>query len=370
MNTLYYFIKIAKKNKVMIIVYIAILIVITMLTSGSYQDTYSKTALNIGIVKNEESQFANALIDYLDRENNLYYYDSQEAAELDFYTRFIDGIVEIPAGAEKTLLETEEAALKVSMDITNSQSIFLQRVVNKYPLYYKAMADANQLDLQKLSAALDERAEVVFSVSQPVIEKKFHGFANVYGFIVMMILLKLLGDLNISFSKKNIQIRNRISAKSSMRFKGEISLAQIIIALLVFALVTGFVLVVFFRDMFTSEGLAYYLLIIFLWTMVVALLSNLMNQISKTKALNLMVSNTLPLILMFVSGSSLPVEYMPSFMQKIAKFSPLFYYNQGILKIAESNFDIHFELIIILAFGAAFYLTSLYVNKERKLETL
>lgn len=68
----------------MIMVYIAILIVITMLTSGSYQDTYSKTALNIGIVKNEESQFADALIDYLDRENNLYYYDSQEAAELDF----------------------------------------------------------------------------------------------------------------------------------------------------------------------------------------------------------------------------------------------------------------------------------------------
>jgi hypothetical protein len=109
-------------------------------------------------VKNEESQFGNSLIEYLDRENNLYYYDSQESAELDFYTRFIDGIVEIPADSEKTLLETEDAALKVSTDITNSQSIFLQRVVNKYPLYYKAMADANRLDLQKLSAALDEKS--------------------------------------------------------------------------------------------------------------------------------------------------------------------------------------------------------------------
>ena len=109
MNTLYYFIKIAQKYKLMIIVYVAILIVFTTLIAGSYEDAYSKTTLNIGIVKKEESQFGNSLIEYLGKENNIYYYDSQESAELDFYTRFIDGIVEIPADSEKTLLETDKS---------------------------------------------------------------------------------------------------------------------------------------------------------------------------------------------------------------------------------------------------------------------
>ncbi len=369
MNTLYYFIKIAQKYKLMIIVYVAILIIFTTLIAGSYEDAYSKTTLNIGIVKKEDSQFGNSLIEYLGKENNIYYYDSQESAELDFYTRFIDGIVEIPADSEKTLLETDKSSLKISTDITNSQSVFLQRVVNKYPLYYKAMVNAGKLDLQKLSAALDEKAEVIFSVKQNVTEKRFRGFAGVYGFVIMMILIKLLGDLNISFNKKNIQIRNQISSKSTYRLKGEISLAQIIIAVLVFALVTGFVLLAFFPGMLKSQTLAFYLLILFLWTMVVALLSGLINQISKTKALNAMIGNTLPLIIMFVSGSTLPIELLPDFIQNIAKFSPLFYYNKGILKISESNFDIGGELLIIAAFGVAFYLLSLYLNKERKAET-
>ncbi len=370
MNALHYFIKIAKKNKIMLITYIAILVVFTSLINGSYEDKYSRQALNIGIIKNEESQFGNSLIEYLDKENKIYYYDSQESAELDLYTRIIDGVVEIPAGSEKRLLETNDPPLKIFTDITNTQSIFLQRIANKYPMYYKAMVNSGDLDLQKLSDSLDEKAEVIFSAEQNITEKRFNGFAGVYGFVVMMILIKLLGDLNISFNKKNIRIRNRISSKSSYRLKGEIMLAQILIAVFVFLIVTGFFLTLLFREMLKSQSLAYYLLFIFLWTMVVALFSNLINQISKSKSLNDIIGNALPLIIMFISGSSLPIEFLPGFIQNIAKFSPLFYYNRGIEKISESNFNIGNELLIIGAFGIAFYLASLYLSKERKSETL
>lgn len=370
MNTLYYFMKIARKNKIMLIAYLAILLVITSLISGSYEVKYSKATLNIGIIKNEESQFANSLIGYLDRDNNIYYYATHEAAELDLYTRFIDGIVEIPVDSEKSLLETDDPALRISTDITNSKSIFLERIVNKFALYYTAMVNAGQLDLQKLSTALDEKAEVIFSTNQNIAEKKFAGFAGVYGFVIMMILLKLLGDLSISFNMKNIQIRNRISPKSNLRIKGEISLAQIIIAVLAFLLVTGFFLFAQFPQMFKSQSLGFYLLILFVWTIVVALFSGLINQISKSRSLNDVIGNALPVLLMFLSGSVLPVDFMPEIIQKIARFSPLYYYNEGVEKIFESNFNIGSELLIIAAFGIAFYLASLYLGKERKTETI
>lgn len=83
-----------------------------------------------------------------------------------------------------------------------------------------------------------------------------------------------------------------------------------------------------------------------------------------------MIANALPVIIMFLSGSVLPIEFMPGFVQNIAKFSPLFYYNRGIVKISESNFDIGTELLIIVAFGVAFYLSALFLSKERKTETL
>lgn len=354
----------------MLISYFAILLILTTLISGAYEDRYSKRALNIGLIKYEESQFGNSLIEYLDRENNIYYYDTHEAAELDLYTRFIDGIVEIPVDSEKNLLETDDPALRISTDITNSQSIFLERIVNKFALYYKAMVNVGQLDMQKLSTALDEKAEVIFSTNQNISEKKFAGFAIVYGFVIMMILLKLLGDLSISFNMKNIQIRNRISPKSNLHIKGEISLAQIIIAVLAFLLVTSFFLFAQFPQMFKSQSLGFYLLILFVWTIVVALFSGLINQISKTKSLNDVIGNSFPVLLMFLSGSVLPVEFMPDIIQNIAKFSPLFYYNRGITKISESNFNIGSELLIITAFGVAFYLASLYLGKERKTETI
>ncbi len=370
MNTLQYFIKIANKNKILIIAYIAILIAFTSLSMSSYEDAYSKRPLNIGIVKQEDSQFGNSLIEHLGKGNTLYHYDSQELAELDLYTRFIDGIVVVPVDSERILLETDDSPLSIRTDVTNSQSIFLQRAVETYALYYKAMVDAGKLDLHKLSTVLDERVEVVFSTDRSPLEKKFHGFANVYGFVIMMILFRLLGDLSISFNKKDIQIRNRISPKSDARLKGEISLAQMIIALLVFVLVTGFILTVFLPEMLRSRSLGFYLLILFLWTAVVALLSGLINQLSKTRSLNLTIGNMLPLIIMFLSGSMLPIQFMPVFMQRIARFSPLFYYNKGIMSISEGDFDIGGELLIIAAFGLAFYLSSLYLSKERKTRTL
>lgn len=370
MNTLYYFMKIARKNKIMLIAYIGILVVLTSLVGSTYEDKYSKTTLNVGIIKNEDSKFGNSLIEYLDKENNVYYYDSQGAAELDLYTRFIDGIIEIPVDSEKTLLETNNPPLRIVTDITNSQSMFLQRIANKYPLYYKAMSKAGKPDVKKLSDVLDEKTDIIFSTDQNIAEKKFYGFAGIYGFVMMMILIKLLGDLSISFKKKDILIRNRISSKSNYRLKGEIALAQILIAVLAFLIVTGFFVLVLFRDILKSESLIFYLLIIFLWTMVIALFAGLINQISKSKALNDMIGNALPVILMFISGSVLPIEFMPAFIQKIAKFSPLFYYNKGIAKISESKFDIGSELLIIGVFGIAFYLASLYLSKERKTETL
>ena len=354
----------------MIIVYLAIITVFSILSADAHDDRYAKTALNIGIVKKEESTFSNSLSEYLGKDNIIYYYDSLQMAELDLYTGFIDGIIEIPAGAEKMLLETDNPPLKVVVDISNSQSIFLHRIAAKYPLYYKAMINSEELDLQKLSKALDEKTDIVFTIKQSNVEKSFYGFAGVYSFVVMMILIKLLGDLNISFNKKNIQIRNRISAKSSYHLKGELVLAQIMIAVITFIVVNGIFLFVMYPEMLKSETLSYYLMTIFLWTMVVALLSNLINQISKTRTINEMFGNVLPIILAFISGSTLPLEFMPDFVQNIAKFSPLFYYNKAIIKISESNFSISNELMVISAFGIAFFLTSLYLNKERKTKTV
>ncbi|HQB32992.1 MAG TPA: hypothetical protein PLI19_06635, partial [Erysipelotrichaceae bacterium] len=253
MNTLYYFIKIAQKKKIMIIVYLAIITVFSGLSADVHEDRYAKTTLNIGIVKNEESTFSNSLVEYLGKDNTIYYYDSLQMAELDLYTSFIDGIIEIPAGAEKLLLETDSPSLKIVTDMSNSQSIFIQRIANKHSLYYKAMVDAGELDLQKLSKVLDEKTEVVFAVKQSNVEKSFYGFAGVYSFVVMMILIKLLGDLNISFNKKNIQIRNHISSKSSYRLKGELVLAQIMIAVLTFMVVNGIFLFVMYPEMLKSE---------------------------------------------------------------------------------------------------------------------
>ena len=172
MNTLQYFIKIANKNKILIIAYIAILIAFTSLSMSSSEDAYSKRPLNIGIVKQEDSQFGNSLIEHLGKGNTLYHYDSQELAELDLYTRFIDGIVVVPVDSERILLETDDSPLSIRTDVTNSQSIFLQRAVETYALYYKAMVDAGKLDLHKLSTVLDERVEVVFSTDRSPLEKK------------------------------------------------------------------------------------------------------------------------------------------------------------------------------------------------------
>lgn len=366
MNTLKYYMKIARRNKIMLILYIIILVTITTQQGATFESKYTKGEMNIGIIKNEESQFSDSLVSYLDKDNNIYYYNSVEDAELDLFTRYLDGIVEIPENSENILLNSEDPPIKAITDITNPESRILQTISSKYPMYYKSMVNNDSLDLNKLSEVLDEKAKVVFLNPQTSAELKFFGFSNTYGFVIMMVLLKLLGDLHLSFTRKNIQIRNSVSAKGQNRINLELGLAQVIISGLVFVIVVGISLVLFFPDMLNSHSLKYYLILLGTWTLVVVFFSLLANQFAKTKALSDMMSNALPVMLMFLSGSAIPTELMPKFVQGIARFSPLYYFNIGIKKLSVGNLDITNELLVILAFGVAFYVTSLYLVREQR----
>lgn len=365
MNTFKFYMKIAWQNKIMLLLYVIILLTLTIIEGTAYEDNYSKTEINVGIIKEEESNFSNSLISYLNQDNNLYYYDSVKMAELDLYTRFIDGILLIPEGAERILLEEKTEPLSVYTDITNPQSRLLISITDKFGMYYKSMNNANELDLNRLSEILNVRSNVEFLQQQEEGVQKFFGFANAYGFVIMMVLFNLLGSLNLTFNKKEILIRNYVSPKSQSRINLELNLAQLLIAILIFIFVTIFVIVVLFRNILQSSSLIYYMSILGLWTLIVVFISAFVNQLAATKTLSNMISNALPVMLMFISGSAIPIEMMPDFVANIAKFSPLYYYNEAIKKISAGNFLIGNEVLILISFGIAFYITSIYIGREK-----
>ena len=363
MNTIKYYMKIARQNKTMLLLYIIILVSITAIQGMSYEEIYNESEINIGVIKNDDSQFANSLINYLEKENSIYYYDSVDLAELDLYTRYIDGILEIPENSEGILLNSNNAPLKIYTDITNPQSRIFGSVANKYPMYYKSMFNSKDLDIDRLFNVLDEKAKIEFIKPQVNAELKFFGYVNAYGFVIMMILLKLLGDLHLSFNKRDIQIRSDVSPKNKTRINMELNFSQILISALVFIIVFSIGIFGFFPEMLKAQTLKYYVLILTLWTLVVVFFSSFVNRIGTSKAVTNMMSNALPVMLMFLSGSAIPIEIMPKFVQGVAKFSPLFYYNNAITKLSTGNLNIKNEVFILIAFSIAFYVTGLYLGK-------
>ncbi|MBU5311987.1 ABC transporter permease [Tissierella carlieri] len=367
-----YFVKIALKNKGVILSYTIIFFILSILNGGGNtqrETSFMETKLDIGIVDNSNSELSKSLIDYLGKKNDIIDTKSDEKyIKEQIFLQIIDAVIVIPEDFEKKVINKEKT-IEVFRDDRNIGAYQIQNQINKFISFANATYEDGKFDLSNVSTALDEGIEVNIIKSDNNINQKmntwFKFYFNFVSYIVMALYISVIGFVMTDFINKEVENRRKISSVRFLKFNSQIYLGQLTIAsFLTLIFILGSIIL---KGKYIGEvNFLKYVINTIVFSFSALCLVFLINNITNNKFVISGVSTVLSLGVSFVSGVMVPQQFLGEKVLTIAKFFPTYYF----VKINETDIssflDVKYEIFMQLLFAIAFLLMGLYFSRARQ----
>ena len=368
-----YFIKIALKNKGIILSYTAIFFVLSIINGGTNtqkETGFMETKLNIGIIDNSGSELSRSLTDYLGRKNNIIPTTSDEKyIKEQIFLQIADAVIIIPEDFEKKVL-SKEKSIELYKDNRKVESYQIQSQINKFISFVNATYENGEFDLSNVNTALDEEVEVslIESPNNNINQKVntwFKFYFNFTSYIIMGIYISVIGFVMTDFINKEVENRRKVSSIKFLKFNKEIYLGQFTIA--------SFITLIFILGSVVLKGkyigevdFFKYVINTIVFSFSALCLVFLINNITNNKFIISGISTVLSLGTSFISGVMVPQELLGDKVLTIAKFFPTYYFVKINGMDIGSILDVKYEILMQLLFGITFLVLGLYFSKSRQ----
>ncbi len=346
------FFKILNKNKTTMIVYMAIYLALTLMLTFNRQtnDTsdFSKISLEIGVENRDEGVLGEALVSYLERDNEIKGIPEDKEELLDaMYYREVQHVLVIPEDfTEKFVAGEREEALEGTAVPGNNTAYLAEMEIDEFLQNLGMYLDGGYTPkeaAEKTLAAMETESKVEFLDDADAETKPPAAyFFDYLPYIFLCIMMVSLSSVLMIFNEKDLDARNRCSSMSFFARNVQMILGSIGIMVLEYGI---FMLV----------------------CLSIAFLAG--RQEKNDGQLNMM-ANVVGLAFSFLGGVFVPLELMNQGMQKIAKFVPSYWYvssNTAIWKIkswSEAG-EIYRNEFVMLLFAAAVFAVALMLNRLR-----
>lgn len=371
MTVFKYFLKIALKNKWVIIMYISIFFVMTLLNSTDAmkrEETFVETRLNIGIIDKSNSELSSSLKDYLKQKNNIV--DSREDEEYikeQIFLEIADAVIIIPEDFDKRVINKEEAVL-IYKDDRKPESIQIENQINKYLAFANITYANGQFALDDVKEALNEGTEVRVLSNKGESENSristwFRYYYNFTGYVILAVYIAIIGIVMSDFRDEKIDNRRKISSKRFLEFNREIYLGQLTLATAVtsiFIIASILLMGRYFGDIYYTK----YLVNLIVFSFSILCLTFLINNITRNKQIITTLSTVISLGTSFISGVMVPQELLGEKVLLVAKFFPVYYFVKINDAVINSLSEVRFELFMQVLFAVAFLLLGLMFSKK------
>lgn len=231
-----YFIKIALKNKAIILGYTAIFFILSIINGTSVQKetAFMETKLNIGIVDNSRGELSKALVDYLEKKDNIVEIkDDIRFIKEQIFLEIVDGVLIIPQDFEEKTINKEKT-IEIYKDDRQIATYQIQNQVNKFLAFANGTYENGKFNLGEVNSALDESVKVNFMDSNnnknANADSWFKYYFNFTSYIIMALYISLIGFVMIEITGEGIEKRRRVSSIKFLKFNKEIYLGQLTIA--------------------------------------------------------------------------------------------------------------------------------------------
>lgn len=376
------YMKIAKKNIWLFVMYLIIFFAVTSIfqkVKGSAEEEsksgYRTESIPIGIVDEDKGKLAESLKDYLGRTNEILSLENdKEVLQENLFYRNVEYILWIPQEFEKTCITGNEN-LRVVKVPDSSAGYYIDQQINSFLNYakvYKAAGFTEEETAEKMNE-VDKANVTLADLSGNDGKTPEHVFYYQYmPYLILSVICYMLGYIFLGFRKGELPRRMQASAIPKRRQSAEGLLAAGILSLVLWGIVTIAGIVLYGQPFIRSEGFAWFLVNSLALVTVALALAYLCGMCIKNSTSLSGLVNVLTLGMCFLCGAFVPLEYLNKGVKTAAQFFPVYWYEKvnGILgEFGTIAGSVRTEVLqgigIQLVFAAALVCVTFAVSREK-----
>ena len=369
--------KLLKANKVNLVIGVVITLVITFFYSQSIDtgNTNLQEA-KILILSEKSSPIIDGMTEYLAETQTIVTMEEPTQKEIDdaLYFQQIGIVFFLP----NDFSETISAGQMPTIDIQARPDAFSKAVVTQQVTTFLQtyLAYAQSFPAEE---AMAQTKEVLSSQGEWVLNSEYShrmgrllsGMSfNLLAYGLFMSIFSGFGVVNLAFNRKAINNRNQVAPVSKRKLHRQITWALIGYSTLLTVGFCGLVLLLTRNTWTNATGWHLLNVLFFLITMVA--FSSCMTAIIKNSEAIGGISNIFIMGCCFIGGVFVPSELLPEIVNKIAAFTPTYWFIQNNLLIGQ-NLTLNaafketflFQSGILLAFAAVFVVIQLVMSKDK-----
>lgn len=367
--------KILNKIKGMLILYTIMLLSITLINqTGSNQTNFEETKPSIAIINNDKGNYlTDNFINYLNEHTKIKTIEEDKLDDALFY-RDISYIIYIPANFHEDIIKEIKPSLEYKSN-NDSSSSYTEMLVNKYfktLLIYKDYYKDKEL-VNKVNETLD--SDINIKLTTNLDTSKINSMNTYFNFLNYAFLAGCVYCISMilsSIKEENVYKRTIISSFNQKRYNKIVLLSTAIVIFLMWLFYMILSTILFKDLMFSTNGLLY-IINSLVFSFCALTIGNLIGNFTTKKEAIGGIVNVLAVGSSFLCGCFVPMQYMPSYVLKIARILPTYYYviNNETIKVIENiNLETIKPLItnslIVIIFSTIFILLTNYISKKKQ----
>ncbi len=370
--------KIIQKNLPQMLIYLVVFVALAaMFTNFSPTTTikdFTETKSSIAIINEDTgAEFAERFTDYLGEHAVVKDVGSTKDQLMDaLFFREVSYILRIPKGFSASFLSGDNASpLQKSVSPDSNSSVQVDYLINRYlslaGLYNKALPELDAQELARyITDDLAKEADIGIDTKQEV--KKSESllyYFRYFAYSIMAIMVLGVTSIMMVFGKKDIKRRNYASPIKNLSFNLQLVLGNMVFAAVVWAIMCGFGFVLYPNEI-SIKTIVPLLLNSFVYTLVCLALSLFCGNLIKSKNAQSAIANVMALGLCFISGVFVPQELLGATVQRIASFTPTYWYVSAIREMSDGFTPQGVTAMLVqFGFAVAFISISLAISRYR-----
>lgn len=377
------YMKIARKNAGLVMLYMAIFFTLTLLFQnlggqGASQE-YRAESIAIGVVDEDGGELAKCLIDTLKRSNKVTVLENdREALQERLFYGDVRYIVRIPGEFMERCILGEEDLEATTMPGTYTGS-YADQQISSFINFARVRAAAGFTESETAQSILAEKTpEVTFLDLRETggKESAVYFYYRYLAFLILNIMCYVFGYILMGMHRGNITPRLDASALSAKRRNAECLLASGVLAAGLWLFCTAAAVLLYGKEMMQGPLMGYLLLNSAALVLVAVTIAYLIgNLIKGSTALSGSV-NVVSLCMCFLCGVFVDMDYLNSTVRRLAQFFPVYWYERVNELLAEYGSSIGYVradvlqgIGIQLVFAAAFICVTMAVSREKARRT-
>ena len=375
------YLKILRKNILMVIVFSLLLVIFGGLRMSSEDKSLSFNAIKPDVLivnKDENTGITKGFIKYIKNNSNTPKIENNEDKRNDalFYNE-VDYIIYIPEGFNKDFMNGTIKKIEVKK-ANNFNASYAEMMINRYLKIASTyrMKTTNPDELVKMvnkSLKNNTKIEITTKLDTDKL-RSAEFFFNFESYSVLVCLIFIISLILSIFNEQKIRKRTVISSTSYKTNNRLLFLCNLLYAFTIWVAYFILAIIMLGDILWTSNGILY-IINSFVHLITVTSLAFLIGNIVSSKDAVNGITNVVGIGTSFLCGVFVPLEYLPNSVVNIAHALPTYYYvksNTIITTLEEINFTtlkpVLINMGILLGSSVVFMILSNVVsNRKRKI---